>query len=370
MLLYRWKEKVYTTGEGAEDFQEATVRLYKAILEYEARLVCHLSRHATQRYIRAVVKSDDWKNMMDDISILESKCSDLTSAIDTYRASSSQNQTLRMTDAILNLQEEYQAERRTALQNQNLRSLFLTYEADKNRNPSRVPGTCQWFLNHVDFFTWREKQAPALLWVSADPGCGKSVLSKYLVDYGREILSSGVDPPKICYFFFKDGDLNRRSGSKALCAVLHQLFIQNWDLFSHAEQDFKQKGEKFLSDFDALWEILAKAAADPNAGEIICVLDALDECEELARNQLIDKLVYYYSNDEVQKSRVSRLKFIVTSRPYPDIELRFFKLTEASSSIRLVGEDESEQIGKEIDLVIETRIPEITYKLGEVTKKF
>jgi len=39
-----------------------------------------------------------------------------------------------------------------------------------------------------------------MLWVSADPGCGKSVFAKYLVDSILTITESRI----ICYFFFKD----------------------------------------------------------------------------------------------------------------------------------------------------------------------
>jgi len=95
--------------------------------------------------------------------ILDAGCNNLTSAIDTYEASHSQSRTICTTDAIINLQEQHQAERRSAQEYQNLRSLFSTHEADKFHNPTRVPGTCHWFLNHVNFFTWREKQAPAIL---------------------------------------------------------------------------------------------------------------------------------------------------------------------------------------------------------------
>ncbi len=53
------------------------------------------------------------------------------------------------------------------------------YEDRKNRNPKRADGTCEWFTTHGLFQNWREEMS-AMLWVSADPGCGKSVLARYL----------------------------------------------------------------------------------------------------------------------------------------------------------------------------------------------
>jgi hypothetical protein len=48
----------------------------------------------------------------------------------------------------------------------------------------RVEDTCQWFLQHEQIETGVRP-----LLVTADPGCGKSVLAKYLIDhacYDRE----------------------------------------------------------------------------------------------------------------------------------------------------------------------------------------
>lgn len=65
----------------------------------------------------------------------------------------------------------------------------LPYKDRKNVNPVRVDGTCGWFTDHPLYQTWRDSTTSGLLWVSADPGCGKSDLAKYLVD---EVLLSMV----------------------------------------------------------------------------------------------------------------------------------------------------------------------------------
>jgi SpoVK/Ycf46/Vps4 family AAA+-type ATPase len=95
-----------------------------------------------------------------------------------------------------------------------------TYEWFKDRVQERVEGTCEWLTKHDNFKEWL-KQESGLLLVSADPGCGKSVLAKHLVD---RFLPGKLLPgsPTICYFFFKDQDQN--TVCQALCALLHQLF--------------------------------------------------------------------------------------------------------------------------------------------------
>lgn len=191
--------------------------------------------------------------------------------------------------------------------------------------------------------------------MSADPGCGKSVLAKALVDEG--LLTSGLRRPSICYFFFKEDDVDRQSSASALCAILHQLFIQKPKLMEHAMGDYNKNGKVLRTLFSTLWDILQKSATDPEAGEIICVFDALDECEASARKSLIGKLGNFYST---RNETSARLKVIVTSRPYSVVERDFRTHIKDLNSICLKGEEESEKIRREINLVIEDQIPRIS----------
>lgn len=245
----------------------------------------------------------------------------------------------------------------------NLKFLYSNYGVGKNINPERISGTCEWFLNHTDFLTWRELQSSSLLWLSADPGCGRSVLSKYLVDRRAEALTINMKKPVVCYYFFKDGDVDRMSGAKAICAFLHQLIIQTPHLYRYAKEDFENKNEEFLADFDALWNIFLKATGDPLNPEIICVLDALDECQGDSRKALIAKLVQLYCIRGSTASEKPILKFLVTSRPEFTIVRDFKDLTSTLSEIRLRGEDESVQISREIDLVIRYKVEKLGSKM-------
>ena len=166
-------------------------------------------------------------------------------------------------------------------------------------------------------------------------------------------------PSTVCYFFFKDGQEQRTRGDNALSALLHQLF-ENTTLIAHAIPNFSRYGEKLREEFTELWEILVKTAADPEAGDIICVLDALDECEEKARNQLIDELVQFFSLEKSCQNPSLNFKFLVTSRPYDDLELKFEKLSGVSTYMRFDGDKKSQRIGQEINLVIDAKIPHIT----------
>ena len=233
------------------------------------------------------------------------------------------------------------------------------YQDRKERNPDRVPGTCEWFVAHELFRDWQESKSSRMLWVSADPGCGKSVLAKYLVD---SVLAT-TESRTTCYFFFKDDFEDQRSIICALCCILQQLFIQKRILLSEKIfEKFEIGGEKFTSSFNELWDAIIGAAEDKNAGEIVCLFDAIDECEDRGRSQLMQALCKLYGT-----RRNFNLKFLVTSRPYGGIRRGFQPLKiPGLPVIHLSGESEveMEKISREIDVFINARVENIGAQLN------
>lgn len=115
-----------------------------------------------------------------------------------------------------------------------------------------------------------------MLLVSADPGCGKSVLAKYLIDHELPTTETRTT----CYFFFKDDFADQRSATSALSCIPHQIFDQNQILLtSKIVERFETYGESLTCSFVELWDVLISASRDKNASEIICIPDAFDECE-------------------------------------------------------------------------------------------
>lgn len=197
-----------------------------------------------------------------------------------------------------------------------------------------------------------------MLWVSADPGSGKSVLARYLID---SVLPT-PESRTTCYFFFKDNFEEQRSAITALCCILLQLFTANRSLLCETIIDrFEIVGEWFSSSFSELWSAFLIAAKNNNAGEIVCVLDALDECNSSDRFQLITKLKELYN-----KPTDFNLKFLVTSRPIREI-LHALRPLEVPESLLIHlngdGDEEKKKISQEIDIFIDARVHEISTKL-------
>ncbi|RPA95818.1 hypothetical protein L873DRAFT_1291245 [Choiromyces venosus 120613-1] len=218
------------------------------------------------------------------------------------------------------------------------------YESHRNRVREPVEGTCTWVTEHQKYKDWWEKETSGLLWLSADPGCGKSVTASFLVSYLKNQMNAIV-----CYFFFKDDNDEQRSATFALCALLHQLFSQKESLCQYAEEAFKRKGEGFTKEVDTLWDILVKAVAGGHCGNVIFVMDALDECEEGS----LDRLIHHITRLPGPQTTHIPLKFLVTSRPYHKIEMR---LGSPETTIRLKGEGEVNALTADITRVIDEGI--------------
>ncbi|KAL9074309.1 MAG: hypothetical protein Q9157_004431 [Trypethelium eluteriae] len=234
------------------------------------------------------------------------------------------------------------------------------YEQFKDVNPDRVEGTCQWVLSHPRYHHWAAKEYDDLLWISADPGCGKSVLAKSLVD--NELRAT--DKHIVCYFFFKDNEEQDRLAT-ALCALLHQLISYRPQLTRYIMPAWERNGHKIVEETRELWRTFLAAAKSDMAFDVTCVLDALDECRPTDRQLLIDMLAQFYKLISPSTSTIcrGRLRFLVTSRPYDDIRTEFQKTLDDLPIIRLRGEEENDRIHQEIDLVIQKRVEELAKNL-------
>ncbi|KAB5566911.1 hypothetical protein GE09DRAFT_1284618 [Coniochaeta sp. 2T2.1] len=339
-VYWRTCEETYLQSEHRQHYQrlvEPLAKLYSYIIEYQARVICHLSRAQLSRAWQSVTGWKDWDRAA-EIDKLSKGCSGCIVHLNEEAIRERwkcQVQEIQQSRTILGeirgilegggrqTQRIYEDQKERAV----LQDLASDYEGYKNFNPQKVESTCEWFMNDDRFSKWRDSNTSSLLWVSAGPGCGKSVLSRALVDDHR--LSTNITTSTVCHFFFKDGDERRMHSTNALCAILHQLFTQDLtgSLIGNALPSHKNYGEKRTKNFSELWRILLECVRSSNTGEVVCILDALDECDRNSRGELISKIQdFYFKQDEPSRSP-SRLKFLVTSRPYDDLEGSFRKFS-------------------------------------------
>jgi hypothetical protein len=206
------------------------------------------------------------------------------------------------------------------------------------------------------------------LWISADAGCGKSVLTSYLIDHYKKHSAIGTN---VCYFFFKDDNVEQRDAVVGLSAVLYQLYSANEELFDVAVEHLSVPGTS-LKNFEHLWRIFEDSLeCATSSSTTICLLDGLDECEEKTRRQLLECIERYFTKQLDDEDSQHKLKMLVLSRPDNSIKIKFDrhvsqeKPTGSSTRyprcaiVRLRGEDESEAISKDIELVVKDAIGDL-----------
>jgi len=354
-------------GNIHEDFKDCIVSLYTSILAFQAYTFVHLSRSAVERGLRNTLKKDSWESWLNKIEECDEQCLKYTSLIDTEEERVQWEVQFgymdKQTKVLEQISQEFKSlideQRRIRVEDDITKCLqSADHDRQKDTNPLRVLGTCQWFLDDKRFRDWRDSKTSSLLWVSADPGCGKSVLSRCLMDENH--LATSIMTSTTTFFFFKDGQEGQTKASDALTAMLHQILALNPDmkLTNHAVPSWKIHGERLRGMFGELWSILLKIASDSSAGEVVCLIDALDECEEQSRAAFLESLINFFSNDTSAGSCTTRFKFLVTSRPYENINSWFYRLRDNSEYIHFNGGNESDKISNEIKLVIKAKVPE------------
>ncbi|KAJ5967794.1 hypothetical protein N7501_004042 [Penicillium viridicatum] len=365
-------EETYLTSSHRQHYEnliEPLAKLYSYIIEYQARAICHLSKTQLSRGWQNVAGGNDWAERTSEIEALSKTRSSLISHDNEKEIRERwglQLREIQESTAILKEirqvleenQRQTQGNYKDMAEKDLLQDLASDYEGYKDFNRLRVQGTCEWFFNDEKFRKWRDNDTSGLLWLSAGPGCGKSILSRALIDERR--LSLNVTTSTVCHFFFKDGYEDRMYGVNALCAILHQLFTRDstGTLIKLALSAHKNYGKALTRSFSGLWNILLDCAKSPHTGDIVCIFDALDECEEQSRLQLISKLKEFYCQPQGSSELSSKLSFLITSRPYTEIEREFegFSTTEY---LHFDGDKKSPAINQEIDLVIDEHVRQI-----------
>ena len=108
----------------------------------------------------------------------------------------------------------------------------------------------------------------------------------------------------------------------AIASIIRQLLMAQPHLLSDSIlHKMETDGERLVESFQGLWGILMDITTSSGWGEIICVVDALDECEEEGRKELIDTVRDLYSRE----NNTRKLKFLLTSRPYGHIRSELLK---------------------------------------------
>ncbi|VUC20488.1 unnamed protein product [Clonostachys rosea] len=179
------------------------------------------------------------------------------------------------------------AEFRNKMQAQNVENMRSKCDAWLNpanmlgvhqaRSQMRLAGTCEWLLSDQTFDSWLRTESDLaedrLLPIFGKGGCGKSILSSYIVDKMQEERIVTI------YFSFSGADALRQTLESLVRSMVSQLvhkpeYTGGYEL---VHQLTMQEGYSI----DDLWHLLQKILA-LGTNPLFLVIDGVDECSEPA----------------------------------------------------------------------------------------
>lgn len=187
--------------------------------------------------------------------------------------------------------------------------------------------TCRWFLQTPQFEQWTGKGLShdnRFLWIKGKPGAGKSTLMKFLLG-SMEIRMREEESNEILisFFFHARGSDLEKSTTGLYRSLLFQLLATTPELQKALDTYTFQPGHEWaLGSLRSLFEEAIRISKRP----VICLIDALDECEELQVRDMVGFL-----NDLVD---LGSLYVCFASRHYPHITV--------DTSLDIILEDQDE----------------------------
>ena len=192
------------------------------------------------------------------------------------------------------------------------------------------------------------------------------MISSFLVEE-LALLAERSSQMTLAYYFCDNKNEGRRTATAVLRGLLVQLLRQRPILFKHIQSDFNMSRDRLFADFHALWRIFASIVEDPEAGEVCCLIDALDECEEESRQTFLTSFTKLFCS---QKSKKTLVKFIVTSRRESDIEESLSAVSPAIRNLQIDSGKVNHDLSKFIDVKVDElcKIKKYTSGLKEKIK--
>ncbi|KAL6824068.1 ankyrin repeat-containing domain protein [Trichoderma camerunense] len=148
-------------------------------------------------------------------------------------------------------------------------------------------GTGQWFLESTKFETWLNTKGQTLF-CPGIPGAGKTIITAIVVNH---LLANFRNDPQvgIAYVYCNFRQQDEQTAEKLLTSLLKQL-AQAQSSLPKIVEDLYSKHEKSRTRplLDEITTALHSTAAAYS--RIFIIIDALDECQDLSRQRLLDEI--------------------------------------------------------------------------------
>ncbi|CAG8342554.1 unnamed protein product [Penicillium salamii] len=231
----------------------------------------------------------------------------------------------------------------TSLNQACLRDLRTTnphHDKDRiqNTNGGLLKDSYCWILDNKEFQQWQDNASNSLLWIRGDPGKGKTMLLCGIID---ELTRLFGDTANISFFFCQATDVRINKATAVLRGLIYSLVKKQPSLLAHVKSQYGHTGKALFEDinaWNALSSIFTDILKDATLPSTYLIIDALDECTS-GLPSLLDLITQV-------SSAYPHIKWIVSSRNWPNIEERLDTTHTAPISLELNEASVSEAVSK------------------------
>jgi ankyrin repeat protein len=183
--------------------------------------------------------------------------------------------------------------------------------------------TCRWFLNKREYLDWlgptNFSPHHGFLWIKGHPGTGKSTLMKFLWANAKRTAKCQTI---LSFFFNARGDELEQTTTGMYRSLLLQLFEQIPELKKVLETSTISPwncSPDYQWSIELLKVLLQQAVKNLGQHQVLCFIDALDECDE---NQVQDMVSFFEDLGDLVVSENINFRVCLSSRHYPYITMR------------------------------------------------
>ena len=160
-----------------------------------------------------------------------------------------------------------------------------------------------------------ERSAPSIYWITGVTGCGKSTISRSLLDMARRM---GI--AHSCFFFSRDHD-DRKTCQKLIATVARDLVSYGDPKVIQCIYDAVDKNLDSGPFVDQVYHLL-RQPLESASHRVLLIWDALDECVNTGERGLLCDLITQLPQFP------THLSILITSRPEMDFESVRLRLSE------------------------------------------
>jgi ankyrin repeat protein len=183
--------------------------------------------------------------------------------------------------------------------------------------------TCRWLLRSEQYLNWLDTtkvgEHHGFLWIKGKAGTGKSTLMKFALVNARKTMKDHI---VLSFFFNARGEDTEKSTVGTYRSLLLQL-LERLPALQSVFDSLRLSTSSFSADHqwnvESLKTLLEQAIQSLGDSSVVCLIDALDECEE---EQVRDMIQFFEYIGDLAVSNGIRFQVCFSSRHYPHITIR------------------------------------------------